>query len=379
MNDLEAWLTLWRTPGVGSAALTHLLAHYGDASAAVAAGPSAWQRAGIFPRGAEDLVNAPFPPDIEPDLRWLERDGNNVIRLGEPAYPERLAQVSGAPAVLFVKGDLDALSHPQLAIVGSRNPTRAGAQIAREFAAALASKGICVTSGLALGIDAAAHEGALAGGGLTIAVAGTGLDRVYPARHRALAERVAAQGALVSEFPVGVKARAEHFPRRNRIISGLSLGTLVVEAARQSGSLITARYAAKQGREVFAVPGSIHNPLTKGCHQLIREGAKLVETLDDILLELAGQLSAYLATEPVPTPHPAACPQSSEESTPLSVADPAHAALLRAVDFAPTPIDLIIERSGLTAEAVSSMLLIMELQGLVAAETGGCYTRLLPG
>jgi DNA processing protein len=277
-----------------------------------------------------------------------------------------LREIPTPPPVLFVRGDPALLSRPQLAIVGTRNPTASGRRTAREFAAHLAGAGLVITSGLALGIDAEAHRGALEQG-WTVAVMGTGPDRLYPARHRELARQIAEQGALVSELPPGTPPNAENFPRRNRVISGLSLGTLVVEAATQSGSLISARLAGEQGREVFAIPGSIHNPMARGCHALIRQGAKLVETGADILEEL-GPLAATVTT---PDPHPRDIPTSPAVSP-----DPEHAALLALLGESPTAIDTLVERSGLTAEAVSSMLLIMELQGYVAS-AGGFYTRLI--
>jgi DNA processing protein len=248
-------------------------------------------------------------------------------------------------------------------MVGSRNPSITGRETAHDFARTLAAAGMVITSGLAQGIDTACHQGTLDGGGQTIAVAGTGLDRVYPASNRELAHAIIeAGGALISEFPPGTLPHAGNFPRRNRIISGLSLGTLVVEAALRSGSLITARLAAEQGREVFAIPGSIHNPLARGCHQLIRQGAKLVESAADVLEELAPQLYAALAEMP-------------EESAPASSElDEEYQALLACIGHETTPVDRLVERSGLTAEAVSSMLLILELQGFVESAAGG-YAR----
>ncbi|HDP89853.1 MAG TPA: DNA-protecting protein DprA, partial [Thioalkalivibrio sp.] len=264
----------------------------------------------------------------------------------------------------FVAGEPRLLLTPQLAIVGSRHPTPGGRESAYEFARHLAGHGLTITSGLALGIDAAAHEGALAAPGLTVAVAATGLDRVYPSRHRALAHEIAEQGALVSEFSVGTGTRAEHFPRRNRIISGLAVGTLVVEAALRSGSLITARLATDQGREVFAIPGSIHNPLARGCHRLIRDGAKLVETAQDILEEL--DLS------------PTAGPPEQATDAPTVELDAEYHHLLMCMGYDPVPIDTLVQRSGLTTEAVSSMLLVLELRNLVASLNGGRYERIKP-
>ena len=289
---------------------------------------------------------------------------NKVIDGQPPEYP--FTELPDPPPLLFVQGDPDLLARPQLAIVGSRNPSPVGHRTAQEFARHLAGGGLIVTSGLALGIDGAAHRGALAAG-TTIAVMGTGPDRIYPARHQALARRIAASGALVTEFPPGVGAQAENFPRRNRIISGLCVGTLVVEATRRSGSLITARLASEQGREVFAIPGSIHNPLARGCHALIRQGAKLVETAQDIVEELApllGSLTAFsLQPDPVAAPG---------EAVALD-ADYAH--LLAVMGHDPLSPDELIRASGLSAETVASMLLLLELEGLVAACPGGRYCR----
>ncbi|MDX1655862.1 MAG: DNA-processing protein DprA, partial [Candidatus Competibacteraceae bacterium] len=272
-------------------------------------------------------------------------------------------------------GDIQLLNWPQLAVVGSRNPTPAGRETAREFAAHLARGGLAITSGLARGVDAAAHRGALEAEGATVAVLGTGPDRVYPARNRDLAHAIAATGgALVSELPPGTAVAAEHFPRRNRLISGLSLGVLVVEAALKSGSLITARLAAEQGREVFAIPGSIHNPLARGCHNLIRQGAKLVETAADILEELGAQAGLN-----PPVENPQADPaQGGSALQPQrdGALDEDYRYLLQCLGDGPVSVDALVERSTLTAEAVSSMLLILELQGFVAAAPGGLYARL---
>jgi DNA processing protein len=270
---------------------------------------------------------------------------------------------------LLVRGDPNVLSLPQLAIVGSRNPTQAGNDIARQFAAQLARSGLAITSGLALGIDAAAHRGALEGGGKTIAVCGTGLDIDYPRANAGLSEQIASGGALVSEFPLGTPASQSNFPRRNRIISGLSLGTLVVEAAVRSGSLITARLAGEQGREVFAIPGSIRNPLARGCHKLIRDGAQLVETPDDIFSE-SGRLAATLLP---------AAPVSAKAAESTAVLTPAldkgYEILLDALGFEPASVDVLIARTGLRADEVASMLLILELEARIDACPGGLYVR----
>jgi DNA processing protein len=304
---------------------------------------------------------------VDEDLAWLAGDANHLVSQADPAYPGLLAGIPDAPLALFVHGDPAVLSLPQLAVVGSRNPSAGGVRTARDFARHLAGCGLAITSGLAVGVDAAAHEGALAAGGVTIAVTGTGLDRVYPARHHELAHRIAERGALVSEFPPGTPALPGNFPRRNRVISGLSVGTLVVEAALKSGSLITARLAAEQGREVFAIPGSIHNPLARGCHALIRQGAKLVETADDIAEELASLFGGLSVAEDAPAPLP--------PDQPSGIDDPEYRRLLDAMGHDPVTVDALVERTGFAAAAVSSMLLLLELQGHVSSVPGGLFTR----
>lgn len=340
-----------------------LLERYGDPQAVFRAPRRELADLGL-PAPALDYLSAPDWPAVERDLAWLEVPDNHLLRLADPAYPALLKEIHDPPPLLFVRGDPAHLARPQLAVVGTRNPTPAGRETAREFAAHLAGAGLTITSGLALGVDAAAHRGALEGDGITLAVLGTGPDRVYPAKHRDLAHAIAARGALVSEFCPGTVVQAEHFPRRNRIISGLSLGVLVVEAAVQSGSLITARQALEQGREVFAIPGSIHNPVARGCHALIRQGAKLVETAADILEELGALAGAVAPDRP---PAPAAAPALDED----------YRRLLDSLGHEPVSVDLLVERCGLTAEAVSSMLLILELQGHVSAAPGGLYSRLI--
>lgn len=327
----------------------------------------------VEPSKAKDVPSqvqkALFEPDwdlIEQDLAWLEQENRHIVTIQDPRYPELLKQIADPPSLLFVQGDVDLLSQWQLAIVGSRNPSASGVDASYEFARYLAQGGLSITSGLAIGIDAAAHKGALSAGGKTIAVVGTGLDRVYPAKHRALAHDIADTGAIVSEFALGTPPRAENFPRRNRIISGLSLGSLVIEAAIRSGSLITARMAMEQGREVFAIPGSIHNPLARGCHKLIREGAKLVETATDILEEL-GALAG------VQQPVVQSASQVTSEPQEL---DKDYQSLLDNLGYDPIQIDVLIERCGLTADVVSSMLLLLELQGQVESLPGGRYVQI---
>jgi len=374
LHQLTSWLTLVRAPGLHAAGLRPLLEQFGSADSILAASAAALREGGASPALADWLESQRRRPDaIEAELRWLEHDTHHFIPLGAASYPSLLAELSDAPIGLFVRGDPMALSLPQLAIVGSRNPTAGGRDNAVSFAAHLARCGLAITSGLAIGIDAAAHQGALAAAaGVTVAVCGTGLDIDYPPANSLLAAEIAARGALVSEFPLGVPPLPANFPRRNRIISGLALGTLVVEAAVRSGSLITARLAAEQGREVFALPGSIHNPLTRGCHQLIRQGAKLVETADDIFAELHA-LAGALAVSPDERKTAAAGPISDAAAAP--VLDKAYEILLDALGFEPASVDTLVARTGLRAEEVASMLLILELENCIDSYPGGLYVR----
>jgi DNA processing protein len=317
---------------------------------------------------ASAALEAPDLRLIARDRSWTDRTHARVIDAFSEAYPPLLAQVPGAPAVLYVRGDPQVLAAPQLAMVGSRHPTEDGRRTARQFAAHLITAGLTITSGLALGIDAASHEGALAGGGKTVAVLGNGLDCLYPARNAALGERIAERGALVSEFPPGTPPLRVNFPRRNRIVSGLALGTLVVEAGRESGSLVTAQYAIEQGREVFAIPGSIHNPLARGCHALIRQGAKLVEASADVLVELK-----FVLPEQILMQNPTA-PGSAGGGA--SALDKEYEILLDALGFGPASIDALVERTGLASQSIASMLLILELEGAVQLQPGGRYIRI---
>jgi DNA processing protein len=340
------------------------------------------RRAGL----AEETVAALRQHDesrLQADLQWLSKPGHHLITRDDARFPPLLRDVPSPPAALWLAGDPEVLWQPQLAVIGSRNPTAGGRENARSFAGELAHRGFTITSGMASGIDSVAHEAALAADGLTIAVMGTGLDVVYPASGRALAARIRERGALVSEFVPGTPPQRSHFPSRNRIISGLSLGVLVIEASLRSGTLITARLAANQGRDVFALPGSIHNPLSKGCHRLIREGARLVDSVDDILQELtplAGQLAHRLRSELADSGE-----VSGQASLELDAADPQleldseYRRLWSCLGHDPMPADSIIEQSGLTARAVSAMLLMLELRGMVEAHPGGTYSRTTRG
>ena len=317
-----------------------------------------------MPRAARAFLNSPNEAELRCDLHWIEASGAQLILCTDAAYPPLLAQTADAPPVLFVLGCVEALHTPQLAMVGSRKPTAAGRKTARDFAASLARAGLTITSGLAVGVDAASHEGALDANGVTVAVLGTGLDTVYPSQNTQLAARIREKGALVSEFPPRTAPLAQNFPRRNRIISGLAHGTLVVEAAERSGSLITARLAAEQGREVLAIPGSIHSPLSRGCHKLIRTGAALVASVEDVLSELQIPLCRQGLT-----PHKAV----GGGVAPL---DKEYEMLLDALGFEPATLDDLAARTGIPGGAVASMLLILELGGRVAALPGGRYDRI---
>ncbi len=364
-GELKYWLALLHAPGIGSVNYSRLLDKFGEPEQLFKASHSRLSKWDLKAELREYLRNPDWGP-VENDLLWAEQPNNHLITLNNPLYPTLLKEIHDPPPILFITGDPEIVSTPQLAMVGSRNPSISGKESAREFAYHLANSGITITSGLAIGIDGICHKGALEADGLTIAVAGTGLDRVYPASQHQLAHTIAEHGALISEFPPGTEIRPGNFPRRNRIISGLSLGTLVVEAAQKSGSLITARLASEQGREVFAIPGSIHNPLARGCHNLIRQGAKLVETAGDILEELAPLIGNLRhSTE-------------ADRAIPITVEhnlDSEYRQLLECMGFDPVQIDQLIDRSGLTAEEVSSMLILLELEGHVSSAPGGTYCR----
>ena len=349
----RAWLVLGHAH-VSVAEVKALLDLFGSAADIVAQPRSRLMETGL----SEEKCNAIVGPDddtISAAQVWLEDDSPHLLAGGEDDSPGLLAQIAGPPLLLYVNGDVESLHLPSIAIVGSRNPTPGGERNATEFARHLARQGFAIVSGMAQGIDGAAHRGALDGGGKTIAFLGTGIDRVYPAGNRELAHAIVESGALVSEYALGAAPERWHFPERNRLISGLSLGTLVVEAARRSGSLITARLAGEQGREIFALPGSIHNPLARGCHALIRQGAKLVETADDILAELRPLV----------------------EHMRLAV-DDEYEKLRKHLDYDPVTIDELEKRSGLTIDQLSSMLLILELHGEVESMSGGRYVKKEP-
>ena len=364
MNEAAAWLRLSLTPGIPDDATRRLASHAHGLAALLEQGAPALAQLGV-PEAAARTLTGPAPEWLPGALDWLAQPGHHLLTLADPDYPALLKLTPGPPAALFLRGRRELLGDAHFAIVGSRNPTPQGAENARAFAGYLAGCGLVICSGLASGIDAAAHEGALAAGAPTTAVLGCGPDRAYPAANAGLAQRIAAAGLVISEYLPGTRPLQAHFPQRNRIISGLSLGVLVVEAARRSGSLITARLAGDQGREVFAIPGSIHNPLARGCHQLIRQGAVLVETAADILAEI-GPL-AGIPTEPAAPERPA--PAAARE------ADGDYRKLLDALAHDPCGVDALAARTGLTAAEVSSMMLILELQGAVESLPGGRYAR----
>ena len=355
---LASWLQLSLTPGLGPATIRSLLKQFGLPQAMLARrdtelAPHIGQAA------LQAMRSVRVAEAVQRALQWAGASGHHVITLADETYPRGLLEISDPPPVLYAHGRLDLLAQPALAIVGSRNGSAQGIQNAEQFAAALGDAGLTIVSGLALGIDAAAHRGGLASRASTMAVLGTGIDVVYPARNAELAAEIARRGLLLSEFPLGTPAIAHNFPRRNRLISGLARGCLVVEAAVESGSLITARCAADQGRDVFAIPGSIHSPLSKGCHALIKTGAKLVESAEDVLAELAGFRASGFANA-------AASATTSEADT----------GVLAVMGHDPVDVDSLCARAGMSAEQVASELLRLELDGRVTALPGGLYQRL---
>lgn len=373
-EESRAWLTLLRAPGLGGVGIRALLQQAGSARAACADIRKYRQTAGLD-QAALDWIAHPDAARLDVDLAWLAMPRHRLLRCDEADFPPQLETIPQPPAALFVAGDPAVLLAPQVAIVGARSATAQGLATARDFARTLSRAGLTITSGMADGIDGAAHAAALDAGGATIAVVGTGSDLVYPRKHHDLADKIAENGAIVSEFPLGTEARPGHFPRRNRLIAGLALGTLVVEAGLQSGSLITARLAAESGREVFALPGSIHNPLAKGCHRLIRDGARLVETAAEVIEALApaGQaLGAELRARLEATETPAASVPGASSRT----QDPDYASLLAALGEAPASLDELAGRTGLAPAALSSMLLLLELEGVVAPAVNGRWQRL---
>ena len=352
--SLKAWLALSLMRGLGGESALRLLKEFGSPDAVFAASISSLKSV-VKADVAAEISKGIADDAVAPALVWLEDENNHIITLADSDYPQALLNIPDPPLLLYVKGRLDLLNRSALAVVGSRSATPQGINNAEAFAKSLSDAGLCIISGMAHGIDAAAHRGALRGHGGSIAIVGTGLDIVYPAANRELAHMLAQQGTLVSEFPLGTPPLAANFPRRNRLISGMSLGCLVVEASLQSGSLITARLALEQGRDVFAIPGSIHAPQSKGCHALLKQGAKLVETAQDILEELGGSIE---------TPAPAS---GSEGANPL---------LLQHLGFDPVDVDTLSLRCGLTIAELSALLLTLELSGHICVLPGGLYQRI---
>lgn len=368
-TGLSAWLRLTLVPGVGPETQRLLLAAFGLPEQIFASSRLSLRQ--VAGKKADLLLDTDNSETVAAALVWAAQPGNHIITLADSEFPRLLLEIPDPPSLLYVKGRPELLNRPTLAMVGSRNATPQGLQDAERFAGTLAAEGFTIASGLALGIDGAAHRGALAAGGDTVAVIGTGADRIYPSRHRDLALKIAENGAIVSEFPLGTPAVAHNFPRRNRLIAGLCRGCLVVEAALESGSLITARLAAEQGREVFAMPGSIHSPLAKGCHRLIKQGAKLVESAQDVLEEL-GIPAPSVANLPMPaiTPTVDAAPEAT------TVDEIGDGAVLQALGHSPSTLDQLIERTSLTAEALYAILVALELADKIACLPGGRYQRL---
>jgi len=364
-TDPRHWLALnLCNPVLGAHRAHQLITHFGDIAAVFSADVSALQATGLSAQAIAGLLK-PDWESVEAAQIWADTPGRHIVTFADDAYPSLLRHISDPPLVLYCEGDLNVLQRQALAIVGSRSPTPNGVETAHAFAAQLARLGFVIVSGMALGIDAAAHRGCLMVEGATIAVVGTGLDRIYPARHAELASQIQSHGLLISEFPLGTPPLGRHFPLRNRIISGLVRGVLVVEAGIQSGSLITAHQAMNQGREVYAIPGSIHNPNSKGCHHLLREGAKLVDSVSDILDELGGVSLPMLVQR-----------EMTEGINQALPAGECHT-LLGAIDTTPASVEHIVERSGLTPDVVCSMLLVLELQNLVHMTATGQYCRTL--
>lgn len=351
---LASWLTLTQIPGLGNESLRRLLLAFGSPENVFLAPATELNRV-VKPSVAQAISQGVIQEALTDTETWLSDPLNHVVCIGDPAYPQALLNISDPPFLLFVKGRIDLLNVPALAVVGSRNASPQGVRNAETFSFSASDSGLCIVSGMAHGIDAAAHLGGLRGKGSSIAVVGTGLDKVYPSANRELAHQLSQTGAIISEFPLGTPPLPANFPRRNRIISGLSLGCLVVEASLQSGSLITARMALEQGRDVFAIPGSIHSPQSKGCHALIKQGAKLVECTQDIFDELGTIFTGLNSPLPPPVEHP----------------------LFAHLHFEPLDLGTLSERSGLTIASLSAILLQLELEGSITTLPGGLYQRIV--
>lgn len=369
-QDCVYWLRMHEIQGLGRQTTYQLLKAFGSAEAIFAA-----SHANLRKVVSDDIANQikaeTVSDQIKITLEWLAEPNNHLITLADEDYPRLLLETPDPPPILFAKGQLSCLQQPSIAIVGSKNPTAQGEKNAHDFAMLLAEFGFTIVSGLAIGIDAAAHRGALASNGKTIAVVGTGLDIVYPAKHRELAHEIIKQGLLISEFSLGTPSLPQNFVQRNRVISGLSMGCLVVEASLQSGSLITAKFATEQDRDVFAIPGSIHSPQSKGCHQLIKQGAKLVDAVQDIVHELKSEHFVSLAAMPLKKNFIPAKNTSPEE---IPHADKA---LLDLMSFEPVTVEYLLQHSGLTSDTLSSILISLELDNKIASMPGGRYQRIV--
>jgi len=359
---LTAWLRLTLVPGVGPETQRHLLAAFGLPEQVFSAPRSALKQ--VVGKKADLLLDTDNQEAVDRALDWAGKPGNRILTLADPDYPQLLLESADPPSLLYVKGRVELLNRPALAIVGSRNATPQGLKDAEALAADLAAQGLTIVSGLALGIDGAAHRGGLKGEGGSVAIIGTGADRIYPSRHKELALQLATEGAIVSEMPPGTQPQASHFPRRNRIISGLSQGVVVLEASLKSGSLITARMAAEQGREVFAIPGSIHAPQSRGCHALIRQGAKLVESAQDVLEELK-----------IPATTVPGLPQEGVSAPGAAASDETEDPVLAALGYDPMGLDALIARTGMDASTLQVALLELELEGRIARLPGGLFQR----
>ncbi|WP_044413636.1 DNA-processing protein DprA [Thiomicrospira microaerophila] len=374
---LSDWLRLHHA-FLSAKQLARLQQHFGDLSSALTAKPADWLQVERF---GDKLVDGVFKQDpalVEQALNWMQQPNHHIITMEDAAYPALLREIADPPILLYVRGDLSLLETPQLAVVGSRHASRQGLQIAEDFSRYLSNVGLAITSGLAHGIDAAAHRGALQGIGKTLAVIGTGIDRIYPAANQNLAREIAEQGAIVSEYPLQTRPLAQNFPRRNRIISGMATGTLVVEAALKSGSLITARQAMEQGREVFAIPGSINNSLAKGCHQLIKQGAKLVETAQDILEELSPLIAFSLQTERAEQAEQTKASSLSQTETAKSQPGLVEnqSPLLAYIEFDPISLDELVVLTKQAASDIQAQMMMLEMEGIVEPLSAARWRRL---
>lgn len=361
--DLVYWLLLLKTPKLGIRTFYKVLKYFESPEQVFTASTTIRRESGLFKKPMLEYLNAPDKSSVSADLDWQKQDNCHIITLIDKNYPPQLKATADPPPILFVRGDPACLSKPQIAIVGSRNPTTAGSKNAHNFAAELAAAGLIITSGMASGVDADAHLGALEAGGKTIAVCGTGLDRVYPSQHKVLAHQISTKGCLVSEFLLGTAPIAKNFPRRNRVISALSLGTLVVEASIRSGTMVTAKFAAEQGREVFAIPSAISNPLAKGCHQLIKQGAKLVEDTADITTELGIEVDEISI-------------KSDPDSDNVKNSPKATDTLLKCLSYEATTVDELVEKSTLSPQLITETLFMLELNGKVAKSGGAGFVLL---